>query len=132
LQNEAFGQVCLLVLAESEEQMLQVAHALEGNLTGTIYSDTAGSDDAQYDVIAPVLRTRVGRLINDRMPTGVAVSPAQNHGGPYPGLAAALFRIAQLRQRAPAPAAAGAARCQSHRHPVAPGGWQVDHRRRMR
>ncbi|RRN55476.1 aldehyde dehydrogenase family protein [Pseudoxanthomonas sp. SGNA-20] len=106
LQNEAFGQVCLLVLAESEEQMLQVAHALEGNLTGTIYSDTAGSDDAQYDVIAPVLRTRVGRLINDRMPTGVAVSPAQNHGGPYPatghpaftavGIPASLLRFSAL------------------------------------
>ena len=94
------------MLAESEEQMLQVAHALEGNLTGTIYSDTAGSDDAQYDVIAPVLRTRVGRLINDRMPTGVAVSPAQNHGGPYPatghpaftavGIPASLLRFSAL------------------------------------
>lgn len=106
LQNEAFGQVCLLVLAESQEQLLRIAQALEGNLTGTLYSDTAGADDALYDALAPVLRTRVGRLINDRMPTGVAVSPAQNHGGPYPatghpaftavGIPASLLRFSAL------------------------------------
>jgi NADP-dependent aldehyde dehydrogenase len=106
LQNEAFGQVSLLVLAESQAQLLQIAQALEGNLTGTIYSDTGGADDAEYDALAPALRQRVGRLINDRMPTGVAVSPAQNHGGPYPstghpgftavGIPASLLRFAAL------------------------------------
>jgi len=106
LQNEAFGQVCLLVRAESPAQLVQIAQALEGNLTGSIYSDTAGSDDADYDTLAPLLRRRVGRLINDRMPTGVAVSPAQNHGGPYPatghpgftavGIPASLLRFSAL------------------------------------
>src|SRR5690606_20454391 len=43
-----------------------------------------GSDDAFAAMLMPLLRPRVGRLIVDRMPTGVAVSPAQNHGGPYP------------------------------------------------
>jgi NADP-dependent aldehyde dehydrogenase len=86
--------------------LLQVAQALEGNLTGTIYSDTGGTDDAAYDALVPALRQRVGRLINDRMPTGVAVSPAQNHGGPYPstghpgftavGIPASLLRFAAL------------------------------------
>ena len=48
----------------------------------------------------------VGRLLNDKMPTGVAVSPAMNHGGPYPatghpgftavGIPAALRRFAML------------------------------------
>ncbi len=52
------------------------------------------------------LRQRVGRLLNDKMPTGVAVSPAMNHGGPYPatghpgftavGIPAALRRFAGL------------------------------------
>jgi NADP-dependent aldehyde dehydrogenase len=106
LQNEAFGQVSLLVLAQSQEQLLQVAQALEGNLTGTIYSDTGGTDDAAYDALVPALRQRVGRLINDRMPTGVAVSPAPNHGGPFPstghpgftavGIPASLLRFAAL------------------------------------
>ena len=54
-----------------------------------------------------MLRQKVGRLLNDKMPTGVAVSPAMNHGGPYPatghpgftavGIPASLLRFAALR-----------------------------------
>jgi NADP-dependent aldehyde dehydrogenase len=84
LQTEAFGPVSLLVLSGSTGETAEILRHMEGNLTGTVYSDTAGSDDADYKVIEPVLRQKVGRLINDRMPTGVAVSPAMNHGGPYP------------------------------------------------
>ena len=64
--------------------MAAIAESLEGNLTGCIYSDTTGNDYEAYNVIAPALRTKVGRLLNDKMPTGVAVSPAMNHGGPFP------------------------------------------------
>ena len=52
------------------------------------------------------MRTRVGRLLNDKMPTGVAVVPSMNHGGPYPatghpgftavGIPASLRRFAML------------------------------------
>lgn len=84
LQTEAFGNTSLFVVADSIEQILEILHKLEGNLTGCIYSDTRGSDDSSYDQIAPVLRPLVGRLLNDKMPTGVAVSAAMNHGGPYP------------------------------------------------
>ena len=80
---------------------------LEGNLTGSFYSDTRGSDDALHDRLEPLLRPRVGRLLNDKMPTGVAVSPAMNHGGPYPstghpgftavGIPASLRRFAMLQ-----------------------------------
>jgi alpha-ketoglutaric semialdehyde dehydrogenase len=84
LQTEAFGPVALLVLSKDAAQTAAIIRHLEGNLTGTVYSDTAGSDDADYAAIEPPLRQRVGRLLNDKMPTGVAVSPAMNHGGPYP------------------------------------------------
>ena len=57
---------------------------LEGNLTGTLYTAADGADDPEHDRLAPILRERVGRLLNDKMPTGVAVSPAMNHGGPFP------------------------------------------------
>ncbi len=83
-QTEAFGNGSLIVLAESPEQMCAIAEQLEGNLTGCVYSCPEGSDDAVYDRLEPILRTKVGRLLNDKMPTGVAVSPAMNHGGPYP------------------------------------------------
>ena len=81
--------------------------ALDGNLTGCVYSDTAGKDDDDYARLSAVLRGKVGRLLNDKMPTGVAVSPAMNHGGPYPatghpgftavGIPASLLRFAALR-----------------------------------
>jgi len=84
LQTEVFGPVALLILAQDTTQIVVIIKHLEGNLTGTIYSDTAGKDDEIYAMIEPHLRQRVGRLLNDKMPTGVAVSPAMNHGGPYP------------------------------------------------
>ena len=62
---------------------VEICNHFEGNLTGCIYSCTKGSDDHLYDQIAPQLRTKVGRLLNDKMPTGVGVSP-MNHGGPFP------------------------------------------------
>src|SRR3972149_5057827 len=89
-----------------EQARLILSHG-EGGLTRLIYSAHHGSDDVTYNVLAPVLRRRVGRLLNDKMPTGVAVSPAMNHGGPYPatghpgftavGIPASLRRFAMLR-----------------------------------
>lgn len=106
-QREAFGNATLLVRTASVDETRAVIRALEGNLTGCIYSHTGGDDDAAYDAIAPDLRQKVGRLINDKMPTGVAVSPAMNHGGPFPatghpaftavGIPAALTRFAMLQ-----------------------------------
>jgi NADP-dependent aldehyde dehydrogenase len=96
LQTEAFGPVSLLVVSKDTAQTVEIIRHLEGNLTGTVYSDTAGSDDADYDAVEPILRQRVGRLINDRMPTGVAVSPAMNHGGPYPATGHPAFTAVGL------------------------------------
>jgi NADP-dependent aldehyde dehydrogenase len=107
LQTEAFGNASLLVVADNLDEAAAVIDHLEGNLTGCIYSHTGGADDAAYDRLAPRLRPKVGRLLNDKMPTGVAVSPAMNHGGPYPatghpgftavGIPAALRRFAMLQ-----------------------------------
>jgi NADP-dependent aldehyde dehydrogenase len=106
LQTEAFGNATLFVVAADAAEAGLVLDRLEGNLTGSIYSDPAGADDALYDPIAARLRSKVGRLLNDKMPTGVAVSPAMNHGGPYPatghpgftavGIPASLRRFAML------------------------------------
>jgi alpha-ketoglutaric semialdehyde dehydrogenase len=106
LQTEAFGNESLFVVAKDAEQLLQIAGKLEGNLTGCVYSHRGGLDDPLYDRLSLVLRERVGRLLNDKMPTGVAVSPAMNHGGPFPatghrgftavGIPAALHRFAAL------------------------------------
>jgi NADP-dependent aldehyde dehydrogenase len=107
LQTEAFGNASLVVVVRDAEEAARVLDHLEGNLTGSIYSDTRGADDALYAQLAPWLRARVGRLLNDKMPTGVAVTAAMNHGGPFPatghpgftavGFPAALRRFALLQ-----------------------------------
>ncbi len=84
LQREAFGNATLLVTARDAAQLIEILDALEGNLTGSIYSSSEGTDDPLYAMAAGALRYRVGRLLNDKMPTGVALSPAMNHGGPFP------------------------------------------------
>ncbi len=84
LQSEAFGPSTLTVLCSSFKEMLEITAKLEGNLTGAIYSHSGSEDDALYEQIEPLLRNKVGRLLNDKPPTGVAVSPAMFHGGPYP------------------------------------------------
>jgi NADP-dependent aldehyde dehydrogenase len=107
LQTEAFGNVTMIVAARDAAQLKAIIAQLEGNLTGAIYSSLAGADDALYAQLAPLLRERVGRLLNDKMPTGVAVTAAMNHGGPFPatghpgftavGIPASLRRFAMLQ-----------------------------------
>lgn len=107
LQTEAFGTASLLVFARDVDQMERIVGQIEGNLTGSIYSHTEGEDESAYRQIEPTLRERVGRLLNDKMPTGVAVTPAMVHGGPYPstghpgftavGIPASLRRFAAKR-----------------------------------
>ena len=84
LQAEAFGNATLFVVAANIAELGDIVRAFEGNLTASVYSDRGGADDDIYAAVEPDLRVRVGRLINDKMPTGVAVSPAMNHGGPFP------------------------------------------------
>lgn len=107
MQTEAFGNSSLLLIANSVDELAQVVSILEGNLTGCIYSDSSGSDDPAYNQIAGEMRVKVGRLLNDKMPTGVAVSAAMNHGGPFPatghpaftavGIPGALLRFGMLQ-----------------------------------
>lgn len=106
LQEEAFGNESLAIVADDMDQAVEVARRFEGNLTGCIYTDAEGEDESHYRRIEPVLRKKVGRLLNDKMPTGVAVVPSMNHGGPYPatghpgftavGLPASISRFAML------------------------------------
>jgi 2,5-dioxopentanoate dehydrogenase len=105
LARELFGPITMIVMYETVEDLEAVARSLEGNLTGSIYSTV--EDEAIYERIEPELRTRVGRLLNDKMPTGVAVVPSMNHGGPFPatghpgftsvGVPASLTRFAMLQ-----------------------------------
>ena len=107
LQIEMFGNATLLVICRDIGQIVEAIGMLEGNLTGCVYSHTTGEDDAAYEPVAAALCPRVGRLLNDKMPPGVALSAAMNHGGPFPstghpgftavGIPASLRRFAMLQ-----------------------------------
>ncbi len=106
LQTEVFGNSTLVVVAKDLSQIKDILSTLEGNLTGCIYSARDGMDEGAYESVACMMRPLVGRLLNDKMPTGVAVCPAMNHGGPFPatghphftavGMPASLKRFTML------------------------------------
>ena len=82
LDAEIFGPTTLLVHHSQHAQALEIAHNLEGHLTASIHGTPQDLRDFA-DLIA-VLENKVGRLVINGFPTGVEVSHAMVHGGPYP------------------------------------------------
>jgi alpha-ketoglutaric semialdehyde dehydrogenase len=62
--------------------MHQIAERLEGQLTATLQLDDGDLDAAR--ALLPVLERKVGRILANGFPTGVEVSSAMVHGGPFP------------------------------------------------
>jgi NADP-dependent aldehyde dehydrogenase len=85
LIRECFGPLMLVAEYRDERQLLEVAAVLEGQLTATIVAE---DDDAVVPELMNTLATRAGRLLWNQWPTGVSVSYAQQHGGPYPATTA--------------------------------------------
>lgn len=82
LAEEVFGPSSVLIEAETKDQMLELARNLEGHLTATVHGTP--DDLTEYQDLLEILEQKVGRLIINGFPTGVEVSHAMNHGGPYP------------------------------------------------
>jgi len=82
LDGEIFGPTTLMVDDCSREDLLAIARRLEGHLTATIHG--TDEDLREYADLLAILETRVGRLVFNGFPTGVEVSHAMVHGGPYP------------------------------------------------
>ena len=88
LREEVFGPASLVVRAASVAQVLQVLHAVSGSLTVTLL----GAEDDNRDNRALVRGAMAiaGRVLFAGVPTGVAVTGAQHHGGPWPASTNAL------------------------------------------
>jgi NADP-dependent aldehyde dehydrogenase len=82
LADEIFGPDTLLVNCNTTSDYLNAARSLEGHLTATIFGDEA--DLAANRELIQILEQKAGRLIFNGFPTGVEVSHAMVHGGPYP------------------------------------------------
>lgn len=82
LHQEVFGPFSLVITARDEQELLEVVQALEGQLTATLIAEDSELESLQE--ITHALQQKVGRLIFNGVPTGVAVEDAMTHGGPYP------------------------------------------------
>jgi NADP-dependent aldehyde dehydrogenase len=71
-----------VVECESRNRLLEIARALEGQLTVTIHA--AEGELQEYGDLLAILERKAGRVVFNGYPTGVEVVPAMVHGGPYP------------------------------------------------
>ena len=81
LLEERFGPAAVVVRLP-EDAFVDAASTLEGQLTASVHGETGDSE-----ALAPLIRVlanRAGRVIWNGYPTGVAVSKAMTHGGPFP------------------------------------------------
>ncbi|WP_237749536.1 aldehyde dehydrogenase (NADP(+)) [Streptomyces sp. SS] len=84
LLEECFGPVTVVARYASREEVSAVLGLLPGNLTATLHIATEAAEDPDAAPLLAELTPLAGRVLVNGWPTGVAVAPAQHHGGPYP------------------------------------------------
>jgi len=77
--HEHFGPTTVIVKA-AESDFAEIIAESEGNLTATLH---LGAGEVRPELVSG-LSEIAGRLILNGAPTGVSVTAAQNHGGPWP------------------------------------------------
>ena len=82
LRDEVFGSASLVVACDDWAEVKRVAASLEGQLTATLLMDD--NDLSNAAELLPILEEKAGRLLVNGWPTGVEVSHAMVHGGPFP------------------------------------------------
>ncbi len=88
LLDESFGPLAIVVQYGDEGELADLAARLfPGNLTGGVH---ALADEATPELAALIdqLHRSSGRVLFNGWPTGVAVTPAMQHGGPWPATTA--------------------------------------------
>ena len=82
LAHEVFGAFSLIVRCKDAEALALALQSLEGQLTATLHIDK--EDEALAAKLLPILRDKAGRILVNGWPTGVEVTHAMVHGGPFP------------------------------------------------
>jgi NADP-dependent aldehyde dehydrogenase len=82
LREEVFGPAAVLIEVDTHAEAIAVLESIGGTLTTTVWG-------AHEDTLATRLVVRAamrvsGRVLFRGVPTGVAVTEAQQHGGPFP------------------------------------------------
>jgi NADP-dependent aldehyde dehydrogenase len=86
--EECFGPVLILVRYASEGELVALLGRVGPALTATVHAEAEDLPMARRLVAS--FAERVGRIIWNGFPTGVAVAWATHHGGPYPATTDAL------------------------------------------
>ena len=89
LSEELFGPHCLIVRYDSEAELAACLEGLDGQLTASVH--LGANETAAAQRWLDLLQRKAGRVICNGFPTGVEVSPAMNHGGPYPATSDSRF-----------------------------------------
>lgn len=89
LRQEMFGPASVLVEYGDESELPALAELLEGQLTTTLQAEA----DDEVAELAARLTDISGRVLWNGWPTGVTVSYAQHHGGPYPATTSATTSV---------------------------------------
>lgn len=87
--EECFGPAALVVEYASQAELFDAIDAVPGSLTAGLHVDEATEPDLT-EALLERLTTRAGRVIFGGWPTGVAVTWAMQHGGPWPATTAPL------------------------------------------
>jgi 2,5-dioxopentanoate dehydrogenase len=82
LHKEVFGPFSLLVKCRNMSELIQVADAMEGQLTCSLMT-TENEMKSNTDLLE-ILKDKCGRFVVNGVPTGVEVALSMHHGGPYP------------------------------------------------
>lgn len=85
LLEECFGPVTVVARYDDDAEARAVLSRLPGNLTATVHLSTEEAEGrGRGPELLAELTPLAGRVLVNGWPTGVAVAPAQHHGGPYP------------------------------------------------
>jgi NADP-dependent aldehyde dehydrogenase len=82
LWHEVFGPASIHVVAENAEELYAIANELQGQLTASVWANE--EDMPTANELAQILALKAGRIMLNNVPTGVEVTHAMVHGGPYP------------------------------------------------
>ena len=89
IQSEIFGPYTTIVMYDNTRIIEEYLQDCTGQLTCSIFSNI--NNLRMYQHILDSALNKVGRLILNDVPTGVVVSKAMQHGGPYPASSDSRF-----------------------------------------
>jgi NADP-dependent aldehyde dehydrogenase len=88
-KREVFGPTAVVVDCANTDELLRVAESFSGTLTSGIHA--VESDPMDLSQLISIVERISGRIVWNQWPTGLAVTWAMQHGGPYPASTNPLF-----------------------------------------